>query len=291
VSELGSRGVQVDVLHFADIPMPHGYVFRPTGGRTAKLSALVRPSEPSLLAPCLAYVVRHPQVGNVLIDTGLHPNALKSLRSDFGPMMGAFFRGLRPCGGPFDQQLQTVGVDPQHVSSVIMTHLHVDHTSGMRLLERANFVVAEDEWTSATGRRGAWNGYVRGHLPEKARVRLVDFDEEGEPYGPFPNSLDLLGDGTIRLLSTPGHTRGHMSVLLCLDDRRALLVVGDAAYTRRSIDEQLLPLLSADDRASRESLERLKAFEGQEPQALMVPSHDPEAWRALTPQAEMSPRL
>jgi glyoxylase-like metal-dependent hydrolase (beta-lactamase superfamily II) len=141
------------------------------------------------------------------------------------------------------------------------------------------------------GRSGALNGYVREHLPEKARVRLVDFGQEGEPYGPFPHSLDLLGDGSIRLLSTPGHTRGHMSVLLRLEDRRELLVVGDAAYTRRSIDEQRLPLLTADDRATRESLERLKGFADQEPRALIIPSHDPGAWRALRPQAEVSAQL
>jgi glyoxylase-like metal-dependent hydrolase (beta-lactamase superfamily II) len=90
-----------------------------------------------------------------------------------------------------------------------------------------------------------------------------------------------LGDGTVRLISTPGHTIGHQSVLLALADGRTALVVGDAAYTLRSIREQRLPMLTADDAAARESLRQLNAFAAQHPEALLVPTHDPDAWRDL----------
>ena len=69
------------------------------------------------------------------------------------------------------------------------------------------------------------------------------------------------------LLSAPG-------------DRRVLLV-GDAAYTLRNVRERLLPLVTASDRRSRESLRELAAFAEREPGATLVPSHDPDAWRDL----------
>jgi glyoxylase-like metal-dependent hydrolase (beta-lactamase superfamily II) len=60
-----------------------------------------------------------------------------------------------------------------------------------------------------------------------------------------------------------------------------VVLVGDAAYTRRNIDEGILPMLTADDEASRRSLQALRDFARSEPDAILVPTHDPDAWRAL----------
>jgi glyoxylase-like metal-dependent hydrolase (beta-lactamase superfamily II) len=64
-----------------------------------------------------------------------------------------------------------------------------------------------------------------------------------------------------------------------------VLVVGDAAYTLRNIREGILPLLTADDEASARSIAELKAFEEREPEAILVPSHDPSAWHGLARRA------
>jgi glyoxylase-like metal-dependent hydrolase (beta-lactamase superfamily II) len=236
-----------------------------------------------LRAPCLSYVVRHPSAGVILIDTGLHPDALTDLRKDFGLAMGLVFRALEPAPTAFGAQLRAAGVEPGEVDRVLMTHLHVDHTSGMRLLAGARFVVTRDEWHAAHSRLAVTSGYVRHHLPRQSSVELVDFDH-AEPHGAFRKTLDLLGDGSIRLISTPGHTPGHQSVLLRTDDGRTILIAGDAAYTLRSVDEQALPARTADDGASRESLRELRAFMQSTPDAIVVPTHDPEAWRAVAAQ-------
>jgi N-acyl homoserine lactone hydrolase len=194
-------------------------------------------------------------------------------------VLGTVFRGLRPAGASFSQQLRDRGIAAGDVGLVVMTHLHVDHTSAMRELPAAEFVCDAREWRAATGRRAVLGGYVGHHLPGQARMRLVDIDRTGEPHGPFPRTVDLLGDGSIRLLSTPGHTPGHLSVLLRRASDGPLLVVGDAAYTRRSIDEQLLPAFSADAALYRRSLEQLAAYAREEPAATLVPTHDPDAWR------------
>jgi glyoxylase-like metal-dependent hydrolase (beta-lactamase superfamily II) len=86
----------------------------------------------------------------------------------------------------------------------------------------------------------------------------------------------------VRLISTPGHTRGHMSVLLRTAQLGEVLVVGDAAYTVRSIDEQLVPLLmGGGEDAYRRSLAELNDFADEHQGAIVVPSHDPTAWRAF----------
>jgi len=94
-------------------------------------------------------------------------------------------------------------------------------------------------------------------------------------------TIDLLGDGSVRVISTPGHTVGHLSVLLHLAQGRQVLVIGDAAYTLRNIQEGILPMLTADDETSLRSLQEIKAFAQSEPKAIPVPSHDPCAWHEL----------
>jgi N-acyl homoserine lactone hydrolase len=274
-------GIAVTVVKTAEIAMPRGYVFRAQGSPISRLRAGLSTGQDALLGPCLAFVLDHPAAGPILVDTGFHRDARTHLRRDFGLPMSLLFRGLRPAREPFDDQLRELQREPQEIRSVIMTHLHVDHTSAMRLLPNARFVISRAEWQATRGRFPAAGGYTPHHLPAEDRIDLVDPERDGEQFGPFHKALDLLGDGTIRLLSTPGHSRGHMSVLVRLPNGRSALLAGDAAYTLRNIREELLPMLTVDDKASRRSLRELKAFMDDDPGAIVVPTHDPDAWRAL----------
>ena len=282
--------VEVDVLVTARLPIPKAYVFRPPRNRLAGLAAVLAPGGETLDSRCLAYVLRHPGAGTILIDTGFHPDASKSLRRDFGSRMGLLFRGLKPAPDPYTEQLRARGVDAEDVERVVMTHLHVDHTSGMRLLPNATFVCSAREWAAAHARGAAGKGYVAHHLPDQARMELVDFDASGARHGPCTATIDLLGDGSIHLISTPGHTPGHLSLLLRVNENRCVLIVGDAVYTLRSLREELLPLLTINDELYLRSLRELKTFAELDPDATLVPSHDPTAWNALrAPEATRRP--
>lgn len=265
----------------AEVPTPYGYVYRTEGNRLTGLAAVLKPGDNVVRSPCLAYAVRHPSAGTILVDTGLHPDASTSVRRDFGRPMSILFRDLKPADEPFDEQLRALGIEPPDIERVVMTHLHVDHTSGMRLLPNAEFTCAREEWSATQGRFPAGKGYVGRHLPPASRMRLVDFDADGTAYGAFAKTIDLLGDGTVRLISTPGHTAGHLSVLLRLTGGRQVLVIGDAAYTLRNVSEEILPMLTDHDAVSLRSMREIKAFARQEPEAILVPTHDPTAWHEL----------
>jgi len=280
--------VEVEVLVAGETRMPPAYVFRPSGPRVAALPGVLRPRGRTLRAPLLAYVVRHPGAGTLLIDTGLHPGAATDLRGDYGRLMGTMFRSLEPAEPDFAAQLRARGVEPGEVELVVMTHLHVDHTGGMRLLPRARFACDRAEWAEARGRGAPLKGYAAGHLPAAERMRLLDLRADGVAHGPFRRTLDLFGDGSVRLVSTPGHTPGHLSVLLRLAGGRELLVVADAAYTLRSIEAQALPFFTADDEAYRRSLAELKAYADTHPEATLVPTHDADAWRAVAGSAPVA---
>jgi N-acyl homoserine lactone hydrolase len=276
-----SAAVGVEVVVTGWLRIPRAYVERPARGNVAtRLARVLLRSGGTLRSPCLAFVLRHPEAGTLLVDTGFHPDAGEDLRGDFGTRMGLVFGSLEPAAGGFAAQLRDRGIEPDAIERVAMTHLHVDHTSGMRLLPRARFACARAEWEAATGSGAGSRGYVEGHLPPPDRVELVDL-AVGEPFGPFEHTVDWLSDGSIRLISTPGHTRGHTSVLV-RSKSGPILIAGDAAYTLRALEEGVLPLFTDPaDEPYLDSLRRLREFAAAEPEAVVVPTHDPDAWRAL----------
>ena len=93
-------------------------------------------------------------------------------------------------------------------------------------------------------------------------------------------SLDLFGDDSVRLVSTPGHSHGHLSVLLRTASGPVLLV-GDAATTRRAIAEGHDQIARADLAAYRNSLESLRRWADANPAAPIICSHDYELWANL----------
>ncbi len=275
--------VALDVIHVADLRSPLALTQRSRLGPLA----LVRPGQPQLTMPMLAFAVRHPEAAPVVVDTGLHPDALASITSDYGRFPGLFFASARPAGPDFAAQLRERGVDAAAVEQVVMTHLHADHTSAMRLLERAEFLVDHREWRAATAPRATAAGYARRHLPSADRVRQLDLERDGEPFGPFAATLDLFGDGTVRLIATPGHSPGHLSVLVRAADREVLLV-GDAVYTLDNLRTGELPWRCHDDDRYRQSVAELQAFAREHPEVVLVPTHDPEAYKPLAATAAVS---
>jgi glyoxylase-like metal-dependent hydrolase (beta-lactamase superfamily II) len=91
---------------------------------------------------------------------------------------------------------------------------------------------------------------------------------------------DLFGDGSITTVATPGHSPGHLSVIVRLRDAGVIVLAGDAVYTERHYNREALPgfFHSADDVV--ESVERLRNIV-EANDALLVPGHDPESWPKL----------
>jgi glyoxylase-like metal-dependent hydrolase (beta-lactamase superfamily II) len=149
------------------------------------------------------------------------------------------------------------------------------------------FVTSEEEWRAATTvRRPVLHHYRRDHFDFAFEYMSVDFDSDRvESYGPFGRSFDLLGDGSIRLVYTPGHSAGHMSVVLRLP-RRDFVVVGDAAYTWHQLETEHPPFMLADEHNWRRSLHELQQYRRAYPYALVVPGHDPEFFAKLEPRYE-----
>lgn len=228
--------------------------------------------------PIPAFLVEHPSAGPVLIDTGLHPSVAVDKKQNLGrPLAATTARNwnMEPSQALPDQ-LRERGIEPSDVRLIVMTHLHLDHASGMVQFPDATFVISRQEWERANEPRAVRNGYVTSHFDHAFDYRLIDFDgPDVDSFASFGRSFDLLGDGSIRVAFTPGHTMGHMSVILRAGEREVLLT-GDAAYTRHAIETGHKPYLMQDEHLFARSLREIQRYVEQTPSALVIPGHEME---------------
>jgi N-acyl homoserine lactone hydrolase len=257
-------GVRVHPLRTANMLSPPALLQRP-GGRGWLLRGLGLhiPRSRWLALPIPCFLVEHPQAGPFLVDTGMHASVAADPAENLGRLAKAVYSIDMEPADAAPAQIRARGVDPDAIELVLMTHLHYDHASGATQFPNAMFLVERREWEAA-GSGGFRQGYHRPHLDPALRWRAIDVAPEA----------DLFGDGSVRLLHTPGHTRGHLSLLLRLAGGERLLLTGDAAYAQRTLDERLLALFVEDDDAYLASLDRVIALSHEADH--VVCGHDPD---------------
>ncbi|MFN8201747.1 MAG: N-acyl homoserine lactonase family protein [Solirubrobacteraceae bacterium] len=271
--------VRVRPLLTGEILAPPAFFRRP-GGACSVPRALLAPRRSWSPVPIPAFLVEHPGAGSVLVDAGLHASVAVSPADNLGPLGARLYHVRMRAEQAVPAQLEALGVDPLSVRAVVMTHLHYDHASGVSAFPEATFVVARAEWEAA-----ASGGMLRGYRPRQFDHafdwRAIDWSSPGlSSFAAFGRSVDLFDDGSVRLVSTPGHSPGHQSVVLRLHDRE-LLLTGDAAYRRQAITDGERPLLCADEHLYRRSLSEIRAYVERTPSAVVIYGHDPEGWAQL----------
>ena len=282
----GREGAKVKLhpLLTATVKGPPGWFLR-EDGRLAGLKALGFrvPKERWLTGPIVAFLVEHPSAGAVLIDTGFHASVAVKPRSNLGRVGALLYRDIdmRPEQAAV-AQLRDKGIQASDVKVVIMTHFHPDHASAIVDFPDATFLVSEVEWEAAT-EGGQRQGYVHSQFDHGFDYRLVDFDsEQANSFSGFARSLDVFGDGSVRVAFTPGHTLGHMSVVLRTASGE-VLVAGDAIFMHKTLEDDHLPFSVPDEHLFRRSLREIRQYVKETPDALVIPGHDWEAWQKLKP--------
>jgi N-acyl homoserine lactone hydrolase len=286
----GTPGARVAVE-----PMVAGHVDFPLemmvdpGGRMRSLRmmrALTGGSSNEVPVP--AFLIRHPSAGAILVDTGLHPSIATDARQNFGGTAARFGKPTLEAREDVPAQLRARGLDPGELPTVVMTHLHLDHSSAISEFPNSTFVVSAAEWQDAAhGSKPSLNGYRRAHFDYAFDYRIVDFDGDGiDSYASFGRTFDLFGDGSVRLAFTPGHSAGHVSII-CRLAETDFVIGGDAMYVAGQLDGSVpMPPRPFDAHNLRRSLQELRLFHSQFPAATITPGHDPEFYSRIEPRYE-----
>jgi N-acyl homoserine lactone hydrolase len=204
--------------------------------------------------PIPAYVIETAEE-RILVDTGLNPAAIEDAPRHYG----------RPDAlAMFELELEQSVVEqvgPSTITKVVLTHLHFDHAGGLALLPRSVPVfVQRREWEAGQDAAAVAKNFFLplDYGPVADQIVLVDGDH------------DLLGDGSIQLLSTPGHTPGHQSVQV----GERLVIGADVTHYASGLDDQRFPMFSDDFATQAASADRLRAL--RDGGVVVRPGHDPD---------------
>ena len=204
--------------------------------------------------PVPAYLI---EVGEerILVDTGLHPGAVADPGAHYGDADALAIV-------EFEQEASIAEqVDLQTITKVVMTHLHFDHAGGLDLLPPSVPVfVQQREWVGAHDVTAIKRNFFL----------TKDYDGIDNQVVALDGDHDLLGDGSVVLLSTPGHTPGHQSVQV----GERLVLGGDVTHYAAGLDDHRFPVFADDFEAQKASAERLRAL--RDAGVTVRPGHDPE---------------
>lgn len=151
-------------------------------------------------------------------------------------------------------QLAALGLSPDGIDLVAISHSHGDHTGNLALFADTTVVMQRKEYDAA---------YAGKDAPFGPRQRMIMLDGD----------WDVFGDGSVTVLSTPGHTAGHQSLLVKLANTGAVLLSGDAAHLKLSWDKRYVPAFNFDKDQTLASMDRLAALKTRHGAQLWI-NHD-----------------
>ena len=215
--------------------------------------------------PIQFFMIEHPR-GRLLFDTGMSPAAVAK-PDEYPPT--AKWGSRVTLEDLATSRLAEIGVRPSQIDLVANSHLHYDHCGGNASFPDASFLIQAEELRGAMWPEPWERGsYLRADFDLPVRWEELDGDR------------DVFGDGSVVLVSTPGHTRGSQSLLVRLEHSGPVILAQDAVFLNENIDAILVPAVAWDLRACLRSFRKLGELR-RATGARLVPGHDMKAWDAF----------
>ena len=159
-------------------------------------------------------------------------------------------------------QLAKIGVKPQQVSLIGISHYHFDHTGQAGDFPQAKLLMGKADLA-----------LLRRPGSERAKP-LAHWIGGGGQVEDIEGDKDVFGDGKVVMLGLPGHTPGHHGLLVMLDGAGPVLLSGDVAHFRENLEGNGVPIYNADRADSLASMDRFRSL-ARNLRAVAVIQHEP----------------
>lgn len=196
------------------------------------------------------YLIKHAK-GWFLWDTGI-ADSVAAMPNGLVPADPKAVIWRRP--KTLAAQLEQLGVKPGDIKVMAVSHTHPDHTGNVELFPQATLYVqkAEYDWPGANN---------QPRFKPSHPVELLAGDK------------DVFGDGSLTILSTPGHTPGHQSLLVKLPKTGAVVLSGDAVHFKDNWDNRRVPSMNVSKDQTTASMQKLADTLSKEKAQLWI-NHD-----------------
>ncbi len=249
--------MKIHCIQTGEVQIKSRHVLPRYNSQIARVVDVIRDPEWSPRLPISCWLIEHPE-GLIMVDTGESARVMKpGYLPAWHPLVRTSERFWVHTQEEVGARLRALGFDPGDVRWVIMTHMHGDHAGGLAHFPRSEILVSAAEARAALSFAGPAFGYVNRHYPAWFKPSIVDFGSGG--WEGFETSLALTADKRVRIVPTPGHTLGHMSVVV-EQNCYLILIAGDAAYSEAALVDGRLDGVAQNARLHRESTGLLRAL-------------------------------
>jgi N-acyl homoserine lactone hydrolase len=209
------------------------------------------------------YLIKHAQCW-FLWDTGLS-DAVAAMPNGLAPADPKAVYWHRP--KTLAAQLDQLGVAPSDIQAMAVSHTHPDHIGNVEMFPATMLYVqkAEYEWPGANN---------------EPRFKPT------HPVTKLEGDHDVFGDGSVTILSTPGHTPGHQSLLVKLPHTGAVVLSGDAVHFKSNWDNRGVPVNNFSKEQTLSSMQKLSDVMAKDNAQLWI-NHD----KAQRDTLKMSPEF
>jgi glyoxylase-like metal-dependent hydrolase (beta-lactamase superfamily II) len=149
-------------------------------------------------------------------------------------------------------QLAEIGLEPRDITRVAISHTHGDHIGNVSLFPDATIMMQRAEYSWINSPNGPSDNVnqlmalARELLGTPKNLQLIDGD------------TDVYGDGSVTLVSTPGHTPGHQSLLVHLKNSGFIILSGDVVHSEENFEKNIVPSLNTNKADSIASMEKIR---------------------------------
>jgi N-acyl homoserine lactone hydrolase len=162
------------------------------------------------------------------------------------------------------EQLAQLHLKPEQITFVGISHYHGDHVGQLASFPQATLLIGKGDWDAVNG---------PAPNPGVDPKNFAHWISGGGKVEPLLGDKDVFGDGSVIMLSTPGHTPGHHSLLVKLGDKGNVLITGDLAHFRENYDSNGVPTFNTSRAETLASLDRFKQL-AKNLNATVIIQHD-----------------
>ena len=190
------------------------------------------------------YLIVHPK-GKLIWDTGLS--------DDVAQLPDHTFKGegfAMQVTNPLAAQLQQIGIAPDDITYLGISHMHSDHVGNTKLFPKATLLMQKEEYEAGFG-----------PTPEKYGFDPKQYPTLGaNPVEKLEGDRDVFGDGRVVIKREPGHTPGHQALFVKLKKTGNVLLSGDLVHLTENWTAKRVPPFNYDKEQSLKTMSEVDAF-------------------------------